>query len=46
MATGEVPGPCDQIVRLFLFFTYNWQEDVAKTPKVPGATRNVNLARE
>ena len=32
------------MVRLFLVFTYTWQEDVAKIP-IPGALRNVNLAR-
>ena len=28
----------------FFFFTYIWQEDLAKIPKVPGAQRDVNLA--
>ena len=39
-------GPRAQMVRLFLVFTYIWQEDVAKISKVPGAPRNVNPARE
>ena len=39
-----MPGPRVQMVRLFLVFTYIWQEDVAKITKVPGATRNVNPA--
>ena len=30
-------------MRLCLVFTYIWQEDVAKIPKVPGAPCNVNL---
>ena len=29
------------MVRLFLVFTYMWQEDVAIIPKVPGAPHNV-----
>ena len=33
------------MVRLFLVFTYIWQEDVAKISEVPGAPRNVNPAR-
>ena len=28
-----------------VFFTYIWQEDVAKISKVPGTPRNVNLNR-
>ena len=40
-----VPGPQAQMVRLFLIFTYIWQEDLAKIPKVPRARRNVNPAR-
>ena len=43
---GTVPGPPAQMVRLFLVFTYIWQEDVAKIPKVPGAPCNVNPAWE
>ena len=35
-----------QMVRLFLAFTYSWQEDVAKIPKVPGPPGDVNPARE
>ena len=42
---GTVPGPHAQMVRLF-FFTYIWQEDLAKIHKVPGAQRNVNPARQ
>ena len=34
-----------QMVRLFLVFTYVWQEDVAKIFKVPRAPHNINLAR-
>ena len=34
-----------QMVRLFLVFTCIWQEDDAKFPKVPGASRIVNPAR-
>ena len=37
--------PRAQMVRLFLIFSYIWQEDVAKLPKVPGALRNINPAR-
>ena len=43
---GTVPGPHAQMVRLFFFFTYIWQEDLAKIPKVPGAQREVNPARQ
>ena len=32
-------------VRLFALFTNNRQKDVAKIPQMPGALRNVNLAR-
>ena len=42
---GTVPGPRAQI-GLLLVFTYIWQEDVAKIPKVPGALRSVNPAPE
>ena len=42
---GTVPGPRAQMVRLF-FFTYIWQEDLAKIPKVPGAQRDVYPARQ
>ena len=41
-----VPGPRAQMVRHFLIFTYTWQEDVAKIPKVPGAQCDVNPARQ
>ena len=34
-----------QMVRLFLVFTYIWQEDVAKIFKVPRAPHNINLDR-
>ena len=34
-----------QMMRLFLVFTYIWQEDVAKIFKVPRAPHNINLAR-
>ena len=43
---GTVPGPRAQMVRLFFFFTYIWQKDLAKIPEVPGAQRNVNPARQ
>ena len=43
---GTVPGLCVQMVRLFYIFTYIWQEDIAKIPKVPGAQRDVNPARQ
>ena len=43
---GTVPRPRAQMVRLFFFFTYIWQEDLAKIPKVPGAQRDVNPARQ
>ena len=44
---GTVPGPRAQMVRLFfIIFTYIWQEDLAKIPKVPGAQRDVNPARQ
>ena len=44
---GTVPGPRAQMVRLFLIFTYlYWQQDLAKIPKVPGAQRDVNQARQ
>ena len=33
------------MVRLFLVFTYIWQKDAAKNPKVSGAPCNVNPAR-
>ena len=42
---GTVPGPRAQMVRLFFFFTCIWQEDLVKIPKVPGAQRDVNPAR-
>ena len=44
LSYGTVPGPRAQMVRLFLIFTYIWQEDLAKIPKVPGAQRNLNTA--
>ena len=34
-----------QMVKLFLVFTYIWQEDVEKIFKVPRAPHNINLAR-
>ena len=43
---GTVPGPRAQMVRLFFFFTYIWQEDLAKIPKVPGAQRDINPVRQ
>ena len=45
LPNGTVPEPRAQLVGVFLVFTYIWQEDVAKIPKVPLATRNVNPAR-
>ena len=42
---GTVSGPRAQMIRLFLAFTYIWQEDFAKISKVPGALSNVNPAR-
>ena len=42
---ADCQGHNIQMVRLFLVFTYIWQEDVAIIPKVPGAPRNVNPAR-
>ena len=42
---GTVQRPRAQMVRLF-FFIYIWQEDLAKIPKVPGAQRDVNPARQ
>ena len=42
---AQCQGPCAQMVRLFLVFTYIWQEDAAKISKVPEASRNVNPAR-
>ena len=45
LPNGTVPEPSAQLVGVFLVFTYIWQEDVAKIPKVPLATRNVNPAR-
>ena len=43
---GTVTGPRAQMVRLFFIFTYTWQEDLAKIPKVPEAQRDVNPARQ
>ena len=43
---GTVPGHRAQMVRLFFFFTYLWQEDLAKIPKVSGAQRDVKPARQ
>ena len=44
---GTVPGPRAQMVRLFLLhLQYIWQEDLAKIPKMPGAQRDVNPARQ
>ena len=44
---GIVPGVprSDGSLRLFLVFTFIWQENAVKIPKVPGAPRNVNPAR-
>ena len=42
---GTVPGPCSQMVRLFLVFIYIWREEFAKIFKVPGVSRSVNPAR-
>ena len=41
---AQSQGPRAQMVKLFLVFTYIWQEDVI-IPKVPGAPRIVNPAR-
>ena len=38
-------GPRAQMVRLFLAFTYIWQEDSGKISKLPWALNNVNPAR-
>ena len=38
-------GSRAQMLRLFLVFTYIWQEDVVKIFKVPRAPNNINLAR-
>ena len=46
LSYGTVTGPRAQMVRLFLIFTYIWQKDLAKIPKVPGAQRTVNPARQ
>ena len=46
LSYGTVPGPRAQMVKPFLIFTFTWQEDLAKTPKVPGAQRIVNPARQ
>ena len=43
---GTVTGPRAQMVKLFFIFTYIWQEYLAKIPKVPGAQRDVNPARQ
>ena len=43
---GTVTGPRPQMVRLFFIFTYIWQEELAKIPKVPGAQHDVNPARQ
>ena len=43
---GTVPRPRAQMVRLVLVFTFIWQENVAKLPKVPGAPRTLNPTRE
>ena len=43
---GTVPlGPRAQRVSIFWVFTYIWQEDVAKIPKVTEASQSVNPAR-
>ena len=41
----QCQGPSAQMVKIFLAFTYIWQEDFAKISKVPGALSNVNPAR-
>ena len=48
LSYGTVPGARAQMVRLFLYLhlQYIWQENLAKIPKVPGAQRNVNPARQ
>ena len=38
-------GPAILKARLFLVFTYIWQEDLAKISKVPGTPCNVNPAQ-
>ena len=46
-AMHSAGSPAFRWKNLFLgrvVFTYIWQENVAKTPKVPVAPRNVNLA--
>ena len=43
---GTVPGPNAQMERLFLIFSYIWQEDLTKIPKAPGAQHDVNPARQ
>ena len=44
---GTVPGAPRSDGKIFFgLFTYIWQEDVAIIPKIPGAPRNVNPARE
>ena len=46
LSYGAVPEPRAQMVRLYLIFTYIWQEDLAKIPKMPDAQLNVNPARQ
>ena len=43
MAECQVPRA--QIERLFFVFTYIWQEDAAKIPKVSSAPGNNNVRR-
>ena len=42
---AQCQGPHLKWKDLFLAFTYTWQEDFAKTFKVPRALSNVNPAR-
>ena len=46
LSYGTVPGAPRLDVRLFLVFTYIFQEDVTIIPKVPGVPHNVNPARK
>ena len=38
-------GPRAQMVKIFLVFSYIWQENFANIFKVPRAQHNINLAR-
>ena len=42
LSYGTVPEAPRSDGKNFLVFTYIWQEDVAKIPKVPGALHNKN----